>query len=97
MEYFNKGYKVKKEMKSILLILGIVFLTLFIVQGLFTLLPLGILAYATYKCVKFIKSKFIKLNKRDNARISPFKIYNKSSKYGYNDEVIDVEYEEIKE
>ncbi|MFU0824952.1 hypothetical protein [Clostridium sp.] len=96
MEYFNKGYRVKKEMKSILAILGFVFVTLFIVQGLFVLVPIGILTYAAYRGVKFIKSKFIRLKKRENARISPFKIYKKSSKYGCDTEVIDVEYEEIK-
>ncbi|QGU95641.1 ABC transporter [Clostridium bovifaecis] len=95
MEYFNKGFGIKRDLKGILISLGFLFLTLFIIQGLFILVPVGILAYASYKGIRFIQSKFKRLKKRENTKVEAFEIYNDKNEYVYNSEVVDVEYEEI--
>ncbi|WP_097027068.1 ABC transporter [Clostridium peptidivorans] len=95
MEYFNKGYGMDKGLFKILKILGFLFLTYFIIQGLFILIPVGILIYAGYRGIKFIQSKFKRFKKAENINEEAFEIYKDSNQYVYNSEVIDVEYEEV--
>lgn len=95
MEYFNKGYGMEKGLMRTLKILGFLFLTYFIIQGLFILIPVGILIYAAFKGIKFIQSKFKGFKKTESIDEEAFEIYKGSNEYVYNTEVIDVEYEEI--
>lgn len=95
MEYFKKGFGIKGELKSVLKILGFIFLTYFIIQGLFILIPVGILVYAGYRGVRFIQSKFNGLKKKETLKSKEFKEYKERNEYIYNPEVIDVEYEEV--
>lgn len=95
MEYFNKSFGIKRDLRGILISLGFLFLTLFIIQGLVILIPVGILAYAGYKGIKFIQLKFKRLKKRENTNIEAFEIYKEKNEFVYDSEVVDVEYEEI--
>lgn len=95
MEYFNRDYGVEKRLMRILKILGFLFLSYFILRGLFILIPIAILIYAGYKGIKFIQSKFKGFKNTENINEEAFEIYKDGNEYVYNSEVIDVEYEEI--
>lgn len=95
MEYFNKGYGLEQGLMRTLKILGFLFLTYFIIQGLFILIPIGVLIYAGYRGIKFIQSKFRGFKNTENINEEAFEIYKDGSGYVNNSEIIDVEYEEI--
>lgn len=95
MEYLNHRSGIKRGLKTLLTSIMIFAIMFIILQGIFTLIPLGIGVWVIYKVIKFIKAKFYILKKEKTSKVESIDVSNDIFDFTNPGSIIDVEYEQV--